>query len=626
MLLPGPSLTKSILVSPLNYRLSKTPAPPQSSAPNAVFLPERLETGARIFFWLLLLTLAGVATWANLDLTGQRGVLFMDEMIPFDNVKRILSATSPEALRFAVADGGDHRYGRIFYNVSALVAWLPYRLAGDSGLIIAVRSTQVALLLGGMVILTLGLIRTWGARALALLAMACLPYTDYYLSQPKPEPVQLLWYALFMLFAVRRKFAFGWHWLFLGLAFGAKISAALFCAAAAMLAIIHLWLYAPGWKRTFYSGTTAGIGFIAGWIIAIPMLAVPLRRRSLSFGPNRTHLGDYLNWTFKGTGHGSDDSRITMLDWLKSLLTGGEVVRGAYPAWLAGALMAVIGLVLALALVGLWRRRIVLRDFFETHSGWLVLGLAAALLLPTMLAVKRLWGFYLFPGQVFAIVAVAGITEQLLSANELPSWLKLVRRAAISALVALTLTTCYFCGKSALQEYGRLAHRTSDPVYLRSMAVYERAVEILTALAREIGRENGGTLDVVYDLSLFLPDPRPNLNIRVFPAWDEDAMKWSADVVWKQNPAVLVLDRTWHLSYFLNEKPLPPETAASYQYLASAVEQFKTHVESDPAVTSAKPYQLVRWLSEDAAVIMRRDIADKWRKLSGPGSAASFQK
>ncbi len=193
-----------------------------------------VEIGSRTFFWLTAAVLAVLGTWANLDLTDLRAGLFMDEVIPFDNIRRIITASSPEALGFAIADGGDHRYGRIFYNISALFGWLPYHLAGDPGLIIAIRSTQVALLIGAMVIFCLSLLRTWRVRVFALLAMACLPYTDYFLTQPKPEPTQLLWYALFMFFAVRRRFAFGWHWIFLGLAFGTKISAAPFCAAAAL--------------------------------------------------------------------------------------------------------------------------------------------------------------------------------------------------------------------------------------------------------------------------------------------------------------------------------------------------------------------------------------------------------
>jgi hypothetical protein len=566
-----------------------------------------VEMGSQALFWLTAAVLAVLGTWANLDLSDLRAGLFMDEVIPFDNIKRIITAPSPEALGFAIADGGDHRYGRIFYNISALSGWLPYRLAGDPGLIIAIRSTQVALLVGAMAIFCLGLLRTWGVRVFALLAMACLPYTDYYLTQPKPEPTQLLWYALFMLFAVRRRFAFGWHWIFLGLAFGTKISAAPFCAAAALLAVAHSWIYSAGWKRTIIGGAKATFAFWVGWIIAIPMLALPTRER----------VSAYLGWTFKTTGHGTDDSRITILDWLKSLLTGGDVVGGAYPPWVAITLFSTVFLVLAIALFSLWRRRIALRDLFETQTGWFVLGLAAALLLPIMLAVKRLWGFYLYPGQIFAVVAVAGIAGQWLAAPEPPAWMKLSRRAALAALAALMLTGCYFSGRAALKEYNRLAHRTRDPAYIRNLAVYESAVEILTPLARKYSRENGRPLDVVYDPFLFLPDRKPDWNVQPF---------WFADVGWGKNPPVLVIGRKWHLSYFLREQPLPPATAANYRDLATAVEKFQIHVERDPTATSSKPYQLVRWFGDDAALVLRQDIAEGWRKLSGPGAPLGGQR
>lgn len=557
-----------------------------------------------MLFCLVALTLAGLSTWANLDLTDARAALFMDEMIPFDNVKRILTAPSTEALGFAIADGGDHRYGRIFYNVSALVGWLPYRVAGDTGLIIAIRGTQSAMLIGAMVVISLSLLRTWGARALGLLAMACLPYTDYYLSQPKPEPGQLLCYALFLLFALRQKFAFGWHWLFLGLAFGAKISAAPFCAVAALLGLTHAWLFSAGWKRTFTGCATTALTFLTGWLIAIPMLAVPTRER----------LDAYIGWTFKATGHGFDDTRITALDWMKSLLAGGEVVRGAYPPWVAIGLLATSCLVLVLAFLGVRRRRIALREFLESQTGWMILVLAAALLIPIMLAVKRLWGFYLFPGQVFAIAALASIAEQWLAMPESSRWLVRVRRATLAMLTGLTLTACFYSGRLALQEYGRLAHRTSDPFYLRNMAVYESAIGILEPLAKVIAQGDGRPLDVVYDPFLFLPESDTNLNIQVF---------WAKDVGWKNKPSVLVLGRTWHLAYFLGEKPLPPETVADFRPLATAVEQFNSHVDPNPNVATNKPYQLVRWLGEDAAIIMRKDIAEKWRAMAENSSASN---
>ncbi len=76
----------------------------------------------------------------------------------------------------------------------------------------------------------------------------------------------------------------------------------------------------------------------------------------------------------------------------------------------------------------------------------------------------------------------------------------------------------------------------------------------------------------------------------------------------------------------MHEKPLPPATGASYRDMATAVEQFHVHVEPDPTVTSSKPYQLVRWFGDEAALVLRQDIADKWRQLSAPGSPAGLQK
>jgi hypothetical protein len=68
-----------------------------------------------------------------------------------------------------------------------------------------------------------------------------------------------------------------------------------------------------------------------------------------------------------------------------------------------------------------------------------------------------------------------------------------------------------------------------------------------------------------------------------------------------------------------------PETAANYRDLATAVEKFQIHVERDPVVT-VEALSVVRWFGNDAALVLRQDIAEKWRKLSGPAAPVGVQR
>ena len=76
---------------------------------------------------------------ANSDLAAGRFALFMDEGMVFDGVSKILHPASLRDFAFAIVNGGDQRYGRSLWNLTALVAYLPERIWGDTGLIIAER-------------------------------------------------------------------------------------------------------------------------------------------------------------------------------------------------------------------------------------------------------------------------------------------------------------------------------------------------------------------------------------------------------------------------------------------------------------------------------------------------------
>lgn len=483
--------------------------------------------------------LVAFATWANSDLCGGRPFLFMDEMIAFDGVKRIVGADSSADFVWAVADGGDQRYGRIFYNVTALAAWLPYRVFGDPGLIMALRAVQVAAFLGAATVLCLTFLRSWSARTLALAGLAALPFTDYYLTQPKPEPVQLLCLALFLQRAVARRFAFGWHWIFLGLAFGAKISALPFCAIAGLAALLHANLHQVPRGATLRAALGAGLAFLAGWIVAVPTLALP----------TRAHLASYVSWTFLATGHGSDDRAIGLGDWIRESFSGA-VVRAYIPAWIA-ALVAIGALaVLAVASRELWRSRRELRERFELLPPWILIALGVGSMLPILVTVKRLWGFYLVPGQVLTLVGLVALGESLRrsSARAIPA--AGAGRFLPAGAAVLLVFASGVSANAARMEYARLAQRTSHPTFRRNLATYEAVRAALGAASAETRQpRDRPPWSVAFDPTLFVPDSQPGYTIATFPG---------PFVEWRRGYDALVLWRRTQLAYFLGEAPPPP--------------------------------------------------------------------
>ena len=177
-----------------------------------------------ILYGLGFLALFYLQYQANIVLSAGRHVLGMDERTAFNGVQRILDSNSFSGLYWSIMDGEDHRYGRIFWNAQAFFSAIPKYLYGASGQIIASRIIQAIFLYAAVLIFSFGLLKLWINRLAFSLAMLTVPYADYYLTNPKPEPEQILCLAIFLLFYFRRSFCLGRYWFFLGLAFGSKIS------------------------------------------------------------------------------------------------------------------------------------------------------------------------------------------------------------------------------------------------------------------------------------------------------------------------------------------------------------------------------------------------------------------
>src|SRR5688572_8864755 len=147
-------------------------------------LNSRFATRGALLF--IALAYVSLATWANVDLLQNPAFLFSDEQMVYEYVRQLYMPGSAGNFFYQLADGGDHRYGRLFFNLSGLLA-LPTGWRGPSGLIFGIRTAQVALLLAAYVLGVFAMLRDAWTRVAALAVLVALPATAYFSVLPKPE-------------------------------------------------------------------------------------------------------------------------------------------------------------------------------------------------------------------------------------------------------------------------------------------------------------------------------------------------------------------------------------------------------------------------------------------------------
>ena len=529
-----------------------------------------LNKSCCVLFFGLLLVFFGLATWSNSDLLGPPGFLFMDERFVFDYVKRILDAPSINELWWAIADGGDHRYGRIFYYTAAIFAWLPYLTFSDAGLIFGIRFSLVILMLASYVILSLGLLKTWPGRLISLFLLLCLPFTTYYLTMPKPEPVLLLMLALFLVVAKRNRFHFGAHWIFLGCAYGAKISAAPFVGVAGIISIMASFLDRIP-IRQFASQALKGCGFfMLGFVIAVPFL----------IHPKPKNIDAYLGWTWRGTGHGADDISVNWKIWLSELLTESQVTNNYYSSAEAKCILVLIFVIICLNGV-FWtiNRK---PEKWAQAMPWFYLALALSAFVPIILFVQRLWGIYLHPGFCLGIVSLVAISEATVKMQDIKTckkgWICL-------SLIAVTATILFLSVNvmpKVYLSYKKLASRTKTTEHLNQAENYKKIQKILADIQKTYFG-NRKPLTVYYDPWLYKPDSSSQFTIMPF---------WSYDIPYRSSPDLIVYDYKNTLCYLINHKALPTSNVKEFQMLSDAKNKFSQNVDIKNNRPDKKNYHL----------------------------------
>ncbi|MDD5691128.1 MAG: hypothetical protein PHC37_05480 [Candidatus Omnitrophica bacterium] len=509
-----------------------------------------------IFLCLIGLYYIFFAVIANSDLSRDRHILFMDEQLVFDGVRTILHPPGFKKFFPAIFDGGDHRYGRILWNASALFSFIPERLYGSQGQIIATRMVQFAALLSAYFILIFAFITSWPLRVFGLLSLLSLPGTVYYASMPKPEPLQLLFLALFLWQSKKRTFCFGMYWFFLGLAFGAKISVFLLIFYFTILAFMQrLYLkkdivHEP--KNT--KPRVALFSFLLGFLISEPVFLLTFRKFDLRY------FSSYLHWTFLNTSHGADDSTVTWLAWLKTLFNS-YIVNIPWPLLFLTILC--IGVLIFIHLIGLIKEIDSLRyinKMFLRYNALIVLTAGLILIIPNIVFVKRIWLFYLHNGSVIFLIGIFSLIEVSIASKE-KVYEKLNFIKYISFLLAglLIIESLFFLTPVAAKEYTRLSKRTQEENFIKQLSEYDYLTDLLIKISNRLGRK----VAVFFDPNLFLPYSNEKFDLVRY---------WGHFISWSEGKDVIIFYKN-----IPGEVP-PPKTSLSYDLHVKSAQLLKEHV------------------------------------------------
>jgi hypothetical protein len=556
-----------------------------------------LNSFTKAYLWKLLIFFVAVVYlyigWrANTDLTVGRFALFMDERITFDGVKNILHPEGIQNFLWSIFNGGDQRYGRSLWNSLGLISVVPESIWGDSGQILASRTLQSLLILASSLIFAFGLLRNWILRFVLVAAVLSIPYSAYYSTIPKPEALQVFFIALFCLFYIRRNLAFGWYWIFAGLAFGTKIS------TLPLLAIVFFGSLLSqrqsirdlNFKKSL---KTAVVYFASGLGIAVPILMLPISLMILGeilldrlvckgrlstraamvvrflgliaiYFVSRKFLRLWVENTFLNTAHGADQASIHFYSWCSYFLY--ELFIAPPPLTI---LFLITMLVFGLAFIFILLQQ---AECNPKKIGALAIAIAGMVLnISIFIGVHRLWGMYLFSGTVVLLVGLMMMADQSLSSIYKNRFNLVLKFLGASLAIELLIISLVFWVPRQYIEYEKLSTRTQSIEFINQYASFKKTIEFINDYQIKAGK----TIRVAYSPSLFEPVSNKDSVIEEF---------WGPYVNWVNVPDLLI----FHIDNTPRGNPRPLDSPEHPNYL---IEQggYALHVADDGKTCSLSP-------------------------------------
>lgn len=402
---------------------------------------------------LLIVGVLALTLWGNSSNLNPR-FLFIDEQITFYPIIKLLNPSGLDEFLWLASDGSDYRYGRILWNSLALASAIPEKIFGSAGQILASREIGVILLLVSYVILIKSFIKKPNLQFFCLVNLTVIPYSTYYMSMPKPEPLLLFTASIFLSRIGKLEGLIGRpYWALAGLAIGIKIS----FLPSALILLAYFFVRADDAVRKKILLLIKSIGYILlGFTLANPYflqpiffmsypilfallfsgllgkvfkLALPLAALALgiylfTLPSNELHEAikltglahaclEWTHGTFAKVNNSANALQVNFYSWVIYLS------KITYPSLPFIGFIFIIFLILYIATIGVaYRKSEKPSDLKESIPLTCLAIVAISMLLLPMISIKdRLWGMYLFPGMVFSTVLFFSMLDYLNTAN-----------------------------------------------------------------------------------------------------------------------------------------------------------------------------------------------------------------
>jgi hypothetical protein len=351
-----------------------------------------------------------------------------DEYIAVKEVYSILHPVSLKHFVMAVISGNALYYGRIMFYIDALFAFLPFKIWGVTGMVLSIRVFHSLCLLAALLVLSKTFFSSQLQKILFFLSTFCLYFTMYFIMMPKPEPMQLLFLAIFLNRFKKSNWSFGWHFIFIGIAYGLKFNVLLLLPIVFLLPVIKSG--ALELKNEIIPAIKSLVFALIGLVIAVPCLILaPVKPIFLS---------TYLHETFGGTVKGYDNAALTLNDWMTAGLGGSYLGHWtlAYPFYLFLILLFVFN----------FRKSFKTGDF----SSVLLMSFGMVLSIVIMLKTKRLWPHYLWTSYIFMSVGIISALPKLINS--------LQTKVILGFIVLFTSSSIFFYLYRELPLYTNLSN------------------------------------------------------------------------------------------------------------------------------------------------------------------------
>lgn len=420
---------------------------------------------------------------ANTDLSSSRYMLWMDELITFDEIKSLLHQNSfSDWLRRMFT--GENRYGRILFHWGYFVSYIPYKFWSDQGIVLAGRMMNAAILLMSYGILTWSFIKRPIMRVVLFVSLMLIQSTVYYATTQKPEPIQLLMLTLFAVFYAKAFYRFGWSWFWLGMALGSKISAIFLIPMVIVLSVISEYKgkhFVDSFKRVGWSLLSLGFGFL----LAQGTLIMCFVERSLK------PLELFLLVLQQESALSLTTIPSNVMHWWGALSDQFFLV----PVWLWICLTLVNSTVMGVSIAQY--RRVKEKDQEDicglTRSLFLIL-MGVSLITPIVLLFKGGYVFYFHIGTVFLLLGLIGCCEYWFAHR---SWKKTLAIASIGGL----LGSAVWSFPVMINEFHKASTRTQTEEHAQKVYEYHKIKNFLDEFSKPFASQ----LTVYYDPYLYLP-------------------------------------------------------------------------------------------------------------------------